>query len=102
MSIAFSIAESLLTTEAITLFVTHYPQITLLANLYPNAKNMHLKTTIVTSTSGGSNQAGAVTDGIKYLHQIGNGACDMKSGYGRLPISLIKKKVHNSAFLKAS
>jgi len=46
MSIAFAIAESLLDTGSMTLLVTHYPQITHLANLYPAVKNMHLKTSI--------------------------------------------------------
>ena len=51
MSIAFSIAESLLETGCMTLLVTHYPQITHLANLYPAVKNMHLKTSIDLSLS---------------------------------------------------
>jgi len=85
VSIAFSIAETLLESEAITLFVTHYPQITYLANLYPNVKNVHLKTSIDLA-SPQSNVNGRListaTDGIKYLHQVGSGPCDMKSGYG--------------------
>ena len=51
MSIAFAIAESLLETGSMTLLVTHYPQITHLANLYPAVKNMHLKTSIDLSLS---------------------------------------------------
>jgi hypothetical protein len=51
MSIAFAIAESLLDTGSMTLLVTHYPQITHLANLYPAVKNMHLKTSIDLSLS---------------------------------------------------
>lgn len=87
VSIAFSIAETLLESEAITLFVTHYPQITYLANLYPNVKNVHLKTSIDLASSPNNANNGRListaTDGIKYLHQVGSGPCDMKSGYGQ-------------------
>lgn len=79
MSIAFAIAESLLDSNAITLFVTHYPQITYLAHLYQNAKNVHLKTSIDLSLGGDSAIA---ADSIKYLHLVGSGPCDMRSGYG--------------------
>ena len=32
--------------NAYTLFVTHYPQLTALADMYPNVANIHLKTSI--------------------------------------------------------
>jgi DNA mismatch repair ATPase MutS len=78
LSIAFAIAESLLDSEATTLFVTHYPQITSLVSIYSNAKNIHLKTSIELSNHHNS------TEGIKFLHEIGSGPCDLKSGYGIL------------------
>ncbi len=63
MSIAFAIAESLLDTGSMTLLVTHYPQITHLANLYPAVKNMHLKTSIDLSIRDGSDAAATGTTG---------------------------------------
>lgn len=46
MAIAFAVAEFLLSTTAYCLFVTHYSQITLLPQLYSNATNVHLKSTV--------------------------------------------------------
>lgn len=85
MSIAFSIAESLLQSEALTLFVTHYPLVTTLPNLYPNVKNFHLKTSFTTAGAGGGGAALAnpdEADGMVYLHTVSAGACDLKTGYG--------------------
>jgi DNA mismatch repair ATPase MutS len=81
VSIAFAIAEALLNTPAFTLFVTHYPQITALPDLYPNAKNVHLRTSIDLAP-GSSSDPAAADGGIVYLHQIGAGPCDMRAGYG--------------------
>eukprot|EP01038_Epipyxis_sp_PR26KG_P013442 gene13442-18022_t len=81
MSIAFAIAESLIFSKAFTLFVTHYPQLTQLAQLYSNVKNEHLKT-IVNHAHGKEN--GVQNIGVKFLHKVGEGACDMSSGYGIL------------------
>ena len=82
MSIAFAIAEALLNTQAFTLFVTHYPQITSLPSMYPNVKNVHLKTSIDTRGVGQTAAAVGAEGGIVYLHEIGSGPCDMRSGYG--------------------
>lgn len=82
LSIAFSIAEELQASAASTMFVTHYPQITSLASMYPNVKNVHLRTSLDAERSGGS--AVASTGPLKYLHEVGAGPCDMKSGYGLL------------------
>ena len=70
ISLAFSIGEALLSSAAYTLFVSHYVQISSLSDLYPNVSNVHLKTSL-----------GVLTDGLKYLHKVGSGPCDMKSGY---------------------
>lgn len=61
--------------------MTHYPQITSLAAMYGNAKNVHLKTTIDSISSSSSNSSGA---SIKYLREVGAGPCDLRSGYGIL------------------
>lgn len=59
-----------------TLFVTHYPQLTVLAQMYPQAKNVHMKTSIDLATNAVSSV------GLKYLHEVVSGPCDMRSGYG--------------------
>ena len=62
-----------------TLFVTHYPQVTVLAQIYPQAKNVHMKTSI--DLAAGFSPS-LNTSGIKYLHEVITGPCDMRSGYG--------------------
>lgn len=71
MAIAVAVAEALLYSQAFTLYVTHYSQITMLSGLYPTLKNVHLKTTLSETSSG-----------MQYLHEVGQGCCDMDSGYG--------------------
>ena len=51
VSLAFAIAERLAVAATgglspYTLFVTHYPQLTALADMYPNVANVHLRTSI--------------------------------------------------------
>lgn len=84
LSLAFAIAEHLLSSKACTLFVTHYPQITSLAAMYDNAKNVHLKTAI--DSTGGSSASihGGSGASIKYLREVSAGPCDLRSGYGIL------------------
>ena len=71
-----------------TLFVTHYPQITSLVHMYPNVKNVHLKTAIDATALPAAGARAAATPSassstaMKYLHEVGTGPCDMKSGYG--------------------
>ena len=71
IAIAFATAEEIIRRNVMTLFVTHYTQLTTLPQLYPTARNIHLKSII-----------GTLSDGIQFLHQIGQGPCDIKSGYG--------------------
>lgn len=71
MSLAFAIAEKMLKSKAFTLFVTHYPQITSIANMHTNARNVHFRTTFNNTTSS-----------INHLHQLSNGPCDLSTGYG--------------------
>jgi DNA mismatch repair ATPase MutS len=95
VSLAFAIAEKIVCSPAYTLFVTHYPQLTSLAAIYPNVKNVHLKTAV--DVIGGSTAAAAAPAPLggvaataqgqggatmRYLHQVGHGPCDMRSGYG--------------------
>lgn len=73
VAIAVAVAEFLLSTAAYTLFVTHYHQVTSLAAMYPNVKNVHFVTTIDMDSSA-----------LGYPHKIAEGPCDMQSGYGLL------------------
>jgi len=70
VAIAWSIAEFLLVKRTMTFFVTHYPQLASMADIYPNVQNQHL---------------GAVVDGekgIRYMHKIFPGPCQFSSDYG--------------------
>ena len=68
ISLAFSAAEWLLATPAITLYITHFPQLTLLPRMYPNARCIHMRT--------------AASAGITFLHSVGDGPSAWQTGYG--------------------
>ncbi len=71
VAIAWAIAEFLLVKRATTFFVTHYPQLTRLAEVYPNVQNQHLGT-IIEEDSGE----------VRYMHKIMPGSCKMSADYG--------------------
>lgn len=75
LAIAWAVAEKLLSSCAYTLFVTHYTQIPGLADLYPNVKNIHLETAVMTSSAG-------KTTGLRYLHKAQEGRCNPGDAYG--------------------
>lgn len=75
VAIAWSVSEFLLTKRAMTFFVTHYPQIAKLGEVYPNVNNQHLGSHIA-QTSGGNES------NISYTHKIMPGPCKMGSDYG--------------------
>jgi DNA mismatch repair protein MSH4 len=68
IALAFAVAEKLVSIGAFTLFVTHFPQLTMLEDMYPSVCNLHLATDI--------------EDKIRFLHTISNGACEIRFGYG--------------------
>ena len=68
IAIAFAVAEKLISIGAFTLFVTHFPQLTMLEEMYPSVCNIHLATDIENK--------------LQFLHTINNGACDIRFGYG--------------------
>lgn len=96
MSLAYAIAEELLNRKAMSMFVTHFPQITNLSSMYPNVQNIHLKTTInfreISDSQIARNRVivgdhredsnGVKSASIKFLHKINSGPCDMKTEYG--------------------
>ena len=71
VAIAWAVSEYLRSKQATTFFVTHYPQLTKLADIYPGIWNQHMGATL-------ANDGGA----ILYSHMIQNGACQMASDYG--------------------
>ena len=75
VAIAWSVSEYLLTKRAMTFFVTHYPQIAKLAEVYPNVQNQHLGSQISSSSNGD-------TSNINYTHKIMPGPCKSAGDYG--------------------
>jgi DNA mismatch repair ATPase MutS len=75
VAVAWAVSEFLLTKRAMTFFVTHYPQISKLASVYPNVQNQHLGSHISTS----NNQ---VSSNINYTHKIMPGPCTASGDYG--------------------
>ena len=68
VAIAWAVSEFLLVKRAMTFFVTHYPQLSRLADVYPNVQNQHLGTTTVRSSGG---------DELQYTHKILPGPCEV-------------------------
>ena len=73
VAIAWAVSEFLLTKRAMTFFVTHYPQISKLAEVYPNVQNQHLGSQITMNGEASS---------IRYTHKIMPGPCLSASDYG--------------------
>jgi DNA mismatch repair protein MSH4 len=71
VAIAWAIAEHLLVRRAFTFFVTHYPQLCKLSEIYPNVQNQHLGVL----TTAQSNE-------ISYTHKILPGPCRSAADYG--------------------
>jgi DNA mismatch repair ATPase MutS len=72
IAIAWSVSEYLISKHAMCFFVTHYPQLCRLSNIYPTAQNQHLEATI----SGDENSE------IHYTHKVTPGPCTVASDYG--------------------
>ncbi len=71
VAVAWAVSEFLLTKRAMTFFVTHYPHIAKLADVYPNVQNQHLGSQI-TPRNGD----------ISYTHKIMPGPCKSAGDYG--------------------
>jgi len=73
VALAWAVCEKLLKCNARTFFVTHYPQVTSLRNLYPSVvQNQHMEATV------GNNEHGEII----YHHKVGNGPCNVTTSYG--------------------
>ena len=74
MSLAFSVAEHLLASSAFTLFVSHYPTLSLLERMYPGVRNVHLESQMDVESHAG--------DSVRMLHRVKAGVSEVTSGYG--------------------
>ena len=72
VSIAWAVAEYLMKKRSMTFFVTHYPQLNRLAEIYPCAQNISMDAKI----SGGD------LGEIRYTYKIKSGACKYETDYG--------------------
>eukprot|EP00548_Thalassiothrix_antarctica_P004041 CAMPEP_0194140966 /NCGR_PEP_ID=MMETSP0152-20130528/10464_1 /TAXON_ID=1049557 /ORGANISM="Thalassiothrix antarctica, Strain L6-D1" /LENGTH=993 /DNA_ID=CAMNT_0038839439 /DNA_START=639 /DNA_END=3621 /DNA_ORIENTATION=- len=71
LAIAWAVSEYLRKKQSTTFFVTHYLQLSKLADTYPGIWNLHMG--IQLSRDGSS---------VFYSHRIQNGPCEIGSGYG--------------------
>jgi DNA mismatch repair protein MSH4 len=75
VAIAWAVSEYLLTRRSTVFFVTHYPQLTKLAEVYPGVvQNIHLEAHLSPGTHG--NQQ------LSYTHKVKAGSCSVSSEYG--------------------
>lgn len=72
VAIAWSMSEYLLKKGAMTFFVTHYPQLSCLASIYPSVQNIHMEATVTRGNNGE----------ISYTHKAKPGACMVSTDYG--------------------
>lgn len=72
VAIAWSVSEYLLKRQAMTFFVTHYPQLTRLGDFYPTVQNAHLEASVTDGDEGT----------IAYSHKIKAGSCKVSDSYG--------------------
>lgn len=71
VAIAWAIAEYLLVKRATTFFVTHYPQLCKLSEVYPNVHNQHLSILPTVDSRD-----------MSYTHKILPGPCTSSADYG--------------------
>lgn len=72
VAIAWAVSEQLLKSNALTFFVTHYPQVTLMSSVYPSVQNFHLEAAVGKGEEGD----------IFYTHKVGSGPCTVATSYG--------------------
>jgi len=72
VALAWSVSEYLLKKRAMTFFVTHYPQLCRLADIYPTVQNVHMEASVAREDGGE----------IQYTHKVKSGACGVSKDYG--------------------
>ena len=108
MALAISVIEKLLEKYCFTLIVTHFQELTHLAQIYANVGNIHLKTMLQWGdqhyADGGQtncNHHDSNKLSIKFCREVVDGPSDLDSGYGILmghicgfPESIIQESKH--------
>eukprot|EP00980_Cylindrotheca_fusiformis_P009927 scaffold2195_cov132-Cylindrotheca_fusiformis.AAC.11 len=72
VAIAWAVSEYLLAKKAMTFFVSHYPQLCRLENVYPTVQNQHLMASVSSDD----------TNRISYTHKVRSGPCMVSAEYG--------------------
>lgn len=72
VAIAWAISEFLIRKGAMTFFVTHYPQLYKLGDVYSTVQNQHLSSSVSTERTGD----------IRYTHKVTSGPCTATPDYG--------------------
>jgi DNA mismatch repair ATPase MutS len=72
VAIAWSVSEFLLAKRAMTFFVTHYPQLAKLSEVYSGVQNQHMGASICNKHNGE----------VSYSHKLVPGVCSVSSDYG--------------------
>jgi DNA mismatch repair ATPase MutS len=72
VAIAWAVSEFLLSKQSMTFFVTHYPQLCRLGDVYPAIQNQHLKASVSADGNGD----------IHYTHKVSEGPCTVTPDYG--------------------
>jgi hypothetical protein len=72
VAIAWSVSEFLLAKRSMTFFVTHYPQLAKLSEVYSGVQNQHMGASIDSEKNGE----------VLYFHKLMPGACSASSDYG--------------------
>ena len=72
IAIAWAVSEHLLSKKCMTFFVSHYPQLSRLGDMYPTVQNQHLNASVTTD--------GAKS--ISYSHKVRPGPCTVATEYG--------------------
>ena len=72
VAIAWSVSEFLLAKRAMTFFVTHYPQLAKLSEVYSGVQNQHMGASISMEQNGE----------VCYSHKVMPGPCSVSSDYG--------------------
>lgn len=72
VAIAWAVSEYLLAKKAMTFFVSHYPQLCGLGNVYPTVQNQHLMASVLVKDS----------KSISYTYKVHPGPCMVTAEYG--------------------
>eukprot|EP00916_Digyalum_oweni_P004404 GHVL01007824.1.p1 GENE.GHVL01007824.1~~GHVL01007824.1.p1 ORF type:complete len:240 (+),score=42.91 GHVL01007824.1:1417-2136(+) len=85
VAIAWAFCEHIINTSALTLFTTHYHQLTQLARVYPTCKNLSLFCEVYCPPPGVSGPGGLQSITNEYLrpsHEVCRGPSQLTKGYG--------------------